>query len=93
MAFNNPNETNIIITLAINIPKSAAKKDFFLSISNTAAIKHPVQAPVPGSGIPTNSTNPQNPYFSILFLCLCTFSSNLHRHGHWRWGWRFLWGT
>ena len=26
--------------------------------------------------IPTKNTNPQNPYFSILFLCLCTFSSN-----------------
>ena len=54
-----------IIIPAITTPIAAAKKDFFLSIFNMAAIKHPVHAPVPGSGIPTNKTKPQNPYFSI----------------------------
>ena len=53
---------------AINTPAIAAKKDFFLSISSTLAIKQPVQAPVPGRGIPTNSINPKYPYFSIVLL-------------------------
>ena len=40
-------------------PISIAKNDFFLSISSTDAINDPVHAPVPGSGIPTNNTNPK----------------------------------
>lgn len=60
-----PKDISIIIILAITTPIKAAKKDFFLSISKTEAIKHPVHAPVPGNGIPTNNTKPQNPYFSI----------------------------
>ena len=34
-------------------------------ISKRLAANVPVQAPVPGSGIPTKSTSPQNSYFSI----------------------------
>ena len=63
--FKNPKDRSIIIILAIKIPIIVAIKAFFLFISNTEAIKHPVHAPVPGNGIPTKSTRPQNPYFSI----------------------------
>ena len=59
MLDKSPNDNNIIITDAINTPSNAAKNDFFLSISSTLAIKQPVHAPVPGSGIPTNKTSPQ----------------------------------
>ena len=45
--------------LAKNTPASTAKNVFFLSISKTHAISYPVQAPVPGSGIPTNNTIPK----------------------------------
>ena len=34
------------------------KKLFFLSIPRSTASKHPVHAPVPGSGIPTNKVRP-----------------------------------
>ena len=50
----------------MSTPRSADKKAFFLSISKAAAIIHPVQAPVPGSGTPTKRTSPQNPTLSIL---------------------------
>ena len=53
--FSKPNDNIIIIILAINIPIIAAINAFFLSISRTDAIKHPVHAPVPGNGIPTNN--------------------------------------
>ena len=69
-----PNDNNIIITDAINTPIRAAINDFFLSISSTAANKHPVQAPVPGNGTPTNNINPRYPYFSIFSLFFSTFS-------------------
>ena len=65
-----------IIIPAINTPIQAAKKDFFLSISSIAAIRHPVQAPVPGNGIPTKRTNPQKPYFSIFPYFCSTFLSS-----------------
>ena len=42
-------------------------------MSNTEATKLPVHAPVPGRGIPTNSVNPQKPYFSILGLFFSAF--------------------
>ena len=48
-----------MIILAINTPSTIAKKDFFLSISRTDAIKQPVKAPVPGNGIPTNKVKPK----------------------------------
>ena len=54
-----------IIINASNIPRNIARLDFFKSILNTDATSEPVQAPVPGSGIPTNNTKPQKPYLSI----------------------------
>ena len=57
--------------LAIIIPPITAKNDFFLSISNTLATKHPVHAPVPGSGIPTKRNKAQykpRPAFSCSFF-------------------------
>ena len=50
-----------------------ASKAFFLSISSIPATIAPVHAPVPGSGMPTNKTSPQKPYFSIEDLFLSTF--------------------
>ena len=44
---------------AIKTPNIAAIADFFLFIPNNDAKKHPVQAPVPGKGIPTNNNNPK----------------------------------
>ena len=55
-----------MIIPAVITPRVAARNDFFLSIFKSAAIKHPVQAPVPGSGIPTNKNKPQYFNFSIL---------------------------
>ena len=46
--------------LADITPKEHAKMDIFLSTSKTDETKHPVQAPVPGSGIATNKRMPQN---------------------------------
>ena len=54
-----------MIIPATNTPIKTAINDFFLSISNIAAISEPVQAPVPGRGIPTKRTIPKKPYFSI----------------------------
>ena len=48
-------------------PPIAANKDFFLSKFNKAAIKQPVQAPVPGRGIPTNKNKPIYFKFSICY--------------------------
>lgn len=52
-----------MITVAIIIPVRIASEDFLISISSKEAIREPVHAPVPGSGIPTNSVSPQNSYF------------------------------
>ena len=63
----------VAITMPINIAANAVLKRTLKS----AAIKEPVQAPVPGRGIPTKSTSPQNPYFSIWsFLLIALFSSH-----------------
>ncbi len=58
-------------------PKSAAKKLFFLSRPKSTARKHPVHAPLPGSGIATKSIIPKYPYFSIVFFFFKTFFLNL----------------
>ena len=65
-----------MMTAAIATPINIDRVAFFKSISNKAAIKHPVQAPVPGNGIPTNNANPQKPYLSIFGLFLIAFCSN-----------------
>lgn len=62
-----------IIIPAINTPIQAAKKDFFLSISSIAAIRHPVQAPVPGNGIPTKRTNPKSHTFQFVRFSVLPF--------------------
>ena len=49
-------------------PSKIAGTDFFKSTSNKEATKEPVHAPVPGSGIPTNKTSPQNSYRFIWSL-------------------------
>ena len=56
-------EVNGIMTVAIIMPQKIAREDFLISISRRDAIRDPVHAPVPGSGIPTNSISPQNSYF------------------------------
>ena len=51
-------------------------EDFLISTSRREAISAPVQAPVPGRGIPTNSKSPRNSYFLIWSLFpIALFSS------------------
>lgn len=66
-----PYDTIDIIINASIIPINIASADFFMSILKTDDTRAPVQAPVPGRGMPTNNTNPQKPYLSILDLFLC----------------------
>ena len=73
--FKKPKEKTVIIAVAINTPRMEARTVFFFSICSMDAITQPVQAPVPGSGIPMNNTSPQKSYFSILALCLSTLLS------------------
>ena len=51
-----------MITVAIISPQKIAIEDFLISTSRRDAIRDPVHAPVPGRGIPTNSSNPKNSY-------------------------------
>ena len=53
---------------------------FFRPISKTDATREPVQAPVPGSGIPTNSISPQKPYLSIFGLFFLALASSQSAH-------------
>ena len=46
----------LIMALARKIPQRIAGIDFLNLIPKSAAIKAPVQAPVPGSGMPTKSS-------------------------------------
>ena len=62
-----------MMTVAIMIPKRIAGKDLRIFIWRRDATREPVQAPVPGRGIPTKSTSPQKPYFSTCPLCLSAF--------------------
>ena len=64
------------MTVAIIMPQKIAREDFLISISRRDAISDPVHAPVPGSGIPTNSISPQNSYFFTWSLFLIALSSN-----------------
>ena len=53
----------LIMALARKIPQRIAGIDFLNLIPKSAAIKAPVQAPVPGSGMPTKSRIPKNRIF------------------------------
>ena len=57
------------MTVAIIMPQKIAREDFLISISRRDAIRDPFHAPVPGSGIPTNSISPQNSYsvYSVVY--------------------------
>ena len=54
---NTPADANPIIIPAKITPRTIAIQLFLKSKSNKLAAKVPVQAPVPGSGIPTNKNN------------------------------------
>ena len=56
---NTPDAANPIIMPAKTTPAIIAITLFLKSISNKLAAKVPVQAPVPGSGIPTNKNKAQ----------------------------------
>ena len=71
----------VMIHAARHTPITIAGNAFLKRIPSRAAINAPVQAPVPGSGIPTNATNPQNSYFSILALWLIAFFSSFSTTG------------
>ena len=53
-----PYDNILIIIEASIIPIIIAIKDFFLLSPSITATKEPVQAPVPGIGIPTNKIRP-----------------------------------
>ena len=59
IAPNTPADARPIITPARTTPTITATVLFLKSKSSKLAAKVPVQAPVPGSGIPTNSTSPK----------------------------------
>ena len=72
-----------MITAARQIPSKIALKAFLISISISDATSAPVHAPVPGSGMPTNKTSPQNSYFSIwsrFFIALFSIFSTSGRN-------------
>ena len=56
-----PYEKSVMITAARKIPSRMEIDAFLRSISNNDATRLPVQAPVPGRGMPTNSISPRNP--------------------------------
>ena len=57
----------VTITPAINIPMKIDKKACLNFSPKRTAISEPVQAPVMGRGIATNSTRPIRPYLSTSF--------------------------
>ena len=69
---NIPYDNILIIIPASKTPSDIAINDFFLFKWSNTASNVPVQAPVPGSGIPTNNNNPKYPYLSI-----CSFFDNV----------------
>ena len=81
-----------MITDAMHTPTTIAPKAFFQSMPRRDATRAPVQAPVPGSGIPTKSTSPQNSYcwiFSLLPIArFSSFSISPRKHFiffiHWK---------
>ena len=62
-----------MITVAMIIPMSMAPMALPNFMWRRAATREPVHAPVPGSGMPTKRTRPQNPNFSICPLFLSAF--------------------
>ena len=62
---------------AIRTPAAMAGIARFSCMSSIAAIRAPVQAPVPGSGIATKSIRPQNSYFKTFSLFLSALASIL----------------
>ena len=48
-----------IISPAVSTPKKINKSDFLGFIPNNTAIRLPVQAPVPGSGMATKRNKPR----------------------------------
>lgn len=60
------------------IPIKIARDAFLISNSNKEAIREPVHAPVPGSGIPTNSNRKINSPFSTPLDFFAALSSNLY---------------
>ena len=63
--------------LASITPRKIAINDFFLFNPSSTASPEPVQAPVPGNGMPTNNKRPRYPYFSICSLLESNLFSNL----------------
>ena len=64
-----------MITDASNTPQMIAGNALRNFTPTREAISAPVHAPVPGSGIPTNSKSPQNSYFSIWSLFFIALAS------------------
>ena len=54
-----PKDRRDIISPAVSTPRNIKKNDFFGLRPSKTAIKLPVHAPVPGSGIATNRKSPR----------------------------------
>ena len=65
-----------MITVARQMPAKTAGNAFLNLISSKEAIKDPVQAPVPGNGMPTKRSRPINSYFFIVSLFPIDFCSS-----------------
>ena len=52
-----------MITPAISTPAAITGSECLILISNKSAMRAPVQAPVPGNGMPTNNNKPHKRYF------------------------------
>ena len=65
---------------AQHTPRVVAHRDLRNGMPIVAAIKLPVQAPVPGNGRHTKKANPQNEYRSIRARFASTLANNQFAH-------------
>ena len=61
----------------MTIPIDCANRARLIEKFSNAAIKEPLQTPLPGIGIPTKIDSPTNSYFFIIVLFLSILFSNL----------------
>ena len=69
------------MTPAITIPRKIDSQPFLKSNSRMVATSDPDQAPVPGTGIPTNMVRAKKPYFLTSSLLACSLTSYFVKKG------------
>ena len=70
-----PKVIAVIIPAAISTPRNMHGAASLSFMSSSAAMSAPVHAPVPGSGMPTNSSSAIGPYFLTFSPFRCAFFS------------------